>query len=97
MHRLGRFSKDIRDPRGTGKIYSGGTRNTPSQDVEAAEAMKAILASKARNPAVASRAVSEVSANGYLTSSNEMKDQIIKEKEYVKGCRIPFKPRYQYA
>ena len=92
MHRPGRFSKDIHDPRGTGKRYSGGTRNTPSQDVEAAEAMKAILASKARNPAVASRAVSEVSANGYLTSSNEMKDQIIKEKEYVKGCRIPFKP-----
>ena len=97
MDRLGRFSKDIRDPRGTGKRYSGGTRNTPSQDVEAAEAMKAILASKARNPAVASRAVSEVSANGYLTSSNEMKDQIIKEKEYVKGCRIPFKSRYQYS
>ena len=50
--------------------------------------MKAILASKARNPAFASRAVSEVPANGYLTSSNQMKDQIIKEKEYVKGTGL---------
>ena len=29
MSKSGRYSKEIRDPRGTGKRYSGGTRNTP--------------------------------------------------------------------
>jgi len=87
VHKSARFTKEIRDPRVTSKRYPGGTRDTPKEAEEATEAMKV---AKDKNPAVASIAVSEVSANGYLNSSNEMKDQIIKqkEKEYVTGTGL---------